>query len=186
MVEALRQQGRLLLIAMWLGAGVFFAAVVAPGAFEVLPTSELAGRIVGRTLSWLNISGTVLSLVLFASAWAARRRSATAGERHLRLAEMIALAVMWLATVATEFAINKRIARLRMDHEVASLAPTDPVRIEFGMLHGASVIVFGVSLLAALIALLVIVRRRFVTSLKRKEEKDSGNNRAPAAVAQQL
>ena len=56
---------RLLLLASWLGAAVFFSAAVAPSAFRVLKAfslpnaSEMAGAIVTRTLSVINTSGFV-------------------------------------------------------------------------------------------------------------------------------
>lgn len=158
MIEALRHHGRSLLVASWLGAAILFAAVVAPGAFRVLPTSELAGRVVGHTLSWLNVSGVVMSLALLL---ARGRREDAVGSERLRRIESFALASMCLATGATEFVINKRIANLRSAHDIASLAKSDPARVEFGMLHGASVVVFGVGVAAAVVALLVIVRRDY-------------------------
>lgn len=145
---------RALLIAAWLGAALFFAGVVAPAAFAVLPTSELAGRVVARSLSWLNIAGVVLGVVLAAY---------TAGEmrgrmRRPRSIEYISLVVFFVSNLATVGFINLRIARLRERYDIASLAAGDPIRAEFGMLHGASVIVFAAGIVAALITLLMIVR----------------------------
>jgi hypothetical protein len=39
---------RALLIALWLGAACFFSFAVAPSAFGVLPSRELAGSVVSR------------------------------------------------------------------------------------------------------------------------------------------
>ena len=147
---------RALGIAAWLGAALFFAGVVAPAAFDVLPTSELAGRVVARSLSWLNVAGVVLGVLLAAY---------TAGEmrgrmsRRPRIIEYGAVALFLVANVATEFVINRRIAGLRAANDIASLAADDPVRAEFGMLHGASVIVFAAGVVAATVALVMIVRR---------------------------
>ena len=53
---------RLLLVALWLGAAVFFIAV-AQSSFAVLPSRELAGSVVSRTLMVLNsVSYTHLTL----------------------------------------------------------------------------------------------------------------------------
>ena len=55
---------------MWLGAALFFSAVVAPGAFAVMRSyhlanaSEMAGAVVNRNLSAVNISGFVVGLLL--------------------------------------------------------------------------------------------------------------------------
>src|SRR6266550_7957004 len=66
---------RLLLLASWLGAAIFFSAAVAPAAFRVLRAfnlpnaSEIAGALVNRTLSVVNTSGFVLSVLLLISAF---------------------------------------------------------------------------------------------------------------------
>src|SRR5256885_15706577 len=66
---------RLLLLASWLGAAIFFSAAVAPSAFRVLRAfnlpnaSEIAGAIVSRTLSVVNTSGFVLSVLLLITAF---------------------------------------------------------------------------------------------------------------------
>ncbi|MDQ3802031.1 MAG: DUF4149 domain-containing protein, partial [Acidobacteriota bacterium] len=58
---------RTFLLALWLGAAVFFAAAVAQSAFAVLPSRELAGAIVNRTLAILNYGGMIIGLILLAS-----------------------------------------------------------------------------------------------------------------------
>ena len=59
---------RLLLLSIWLGAAVFFIAV-AQSAFAVLPQRELAGAVVNRTLSILNVGGLVVALILIATSF---------------------------------------------------------------------------------------------------------------------
>ena len=54
---------RLLLLAVWLGAAVFFIGV-AQSAFAVLPERELAGLVVNKTLSILNYGGIVIAALL--------------------------------------------------------------------------------------------------------------------------
>src|SRR6185436_8279674 len=66
---------RLLLLACWLGAAIFFSAAVAPSAFGVLRgfnltnAGEIAGAIVNRTLSAVNTTGFVLSVLLLITAF---------------------------------------------------------------------------------------------------------------------
>ena len=61
---------RLILLACWFGAALFFGAVVAPAAFGVLRSfglanaSEIAGGIVTRSLSVINIAGFLIALLL--------------------------------------------------------------------------------------------------------------------------
>ena len=47
------------ILGAWLGALGLFGAVVARAAFRVLPSSELAGAMVGATLGPLQLAGAV-------------------------------------------------------------------------------------------------------------------------------
>src|SRR2546430_1569733 len=49
-----------LLLAVWIGAALLFALVVAPAAFAVLPSRTLAGALVGRGLPVIFYGGGVL------------------------------------------------------------------------------------------------------------------------------
>src|SRR5919202_5773658 len=62
---------RLLLAALWLGGAVFFSFVVAPAVFQVLPTRELAGAVVTRTIAVVNVGGFAVGLLLLASVFVA-------------------------------------------------------------------------------------------------------------------
>jgi len=44
----------LLSLVVWIGGLIFFAFVLAPTAFQVLPNTHLAGNMVGRALSKLH------------------------------------------------------------------------------------------------------------------------------------
>jgi uncharacterized membrane protein len=48
---------RLLSMVVWVGGLVFFAFVLAPTAFRVLPSTHLAGSVVGATLNILHPVG---------------------------------------------------------------------------------------------------------------------------------
>ena len=70
---------RVAFIAAWLGLAIYFSAVVAPSAFAVLRSfnlanaGEIAGTIVSRALSVVNKSGLLLSLLLLVSAPAVKK-----------------------------------------------------------------------------------------------------------------
>jgi len=150
---------RLLLIAMWLGAALFLGVAVAPGAFAVLAASrELAGAIVSRNLAAVNTCGFIIGLLLLLSApvFHHAKRKAT-----LR-AEMIALAVVAMATGAGQWIIRARLEQLRllMKVPVDAVAANDPLRISFGQWHVYSVIALGVALLAALAAFFLMAHRK--------------------------
>lgn len=149
---------RLVLVAVWLGAAVFFSFAVAPSAFAVLPSRELAGAIVGRTLSIVNAGGFIISLLLLASMMFSRR--AVNGRRRL-LAELVSLVLIASATGVGQWVIAARLQALRaaMGRPIDELAQHDPLRVGFGSLHGYSVLALSVAMLAAVVALLLIARR---------------------------
>ena len=154
---------RVLLIALWLGAAVFFSAVVAPSVFAVLRSfhlsnaNEIAGTIVTRTLSVVNTGGFLIGLLLLASAFLFRR---TTTRRALR-AEVAALLLVTITTGLGQWIIAARMLSLRaaMGRPVDEVAQNDPVRVAFNSLHGYSVGALGLGILAGLVALLMIARR---------------------------
>ncbi|HEX8180156.1 MAG TPA: DUF4149 domain-containing protein [Pyrinomonadaceae bacterium] len=152
------QDARLLLIAVWLGAAVFFSFAVAPSAFTVLPTRELAGNLVTRTLGVVNVAGLIISLLLLASAFVGRR--AVRGRRWLL--ELFALALVALTTFVGHWLINARLLALRraLGRPIDEVAAGDPLRVAFNSLHGYSVAALTVGMIAGAGALLLIARRR--------------------------
>ena len=150
---------RLLLVALWLGAALF-SLVVAQVAFAVLPTRELAGALVGRTLAVLNMSGCAISLLLLATWWLGRSRAESA-TRRARLVEAVALVGLALATGVNQWVVTARLQALRaaMPGPVEALAKDDPLRVQFGALHGISVLVLGVGIIAAFVAFFAAAQR---------------------------
>jgi hypothetical protein len=131
------------LLAAWLGAALLAAAVVAPAAFAVLPTRALAGALVGRILPPVFVAGIVVGAAAAALQW-----GTGGGHRAARIG--LAL-VVTVACAAAELGVAPRIARIRaqIGPSVEALAPTDARRREFGRLHGVSVALLGVGVLAA-------------------------------------
>lgn len=152
----------MILVAGWLGAAVFFSAVVAPAAFSVLRSfqianaSEIAGAIVNRSLSAINVSGFVIALVALLVGLMVRGGS----QRIWFLLELLALIVMAFMTAVGQWVIATRIRALRaaLSVPVDQLAMTDPQRVNFNSLHRYSVIALSVAIIAALIASLVFTR----------------------------
>ncbi|HQZ96462.1 MAG TPA: DUF4149 domain-containing protein [Pyrinomonadaceae bacterium] len=160
---------RLLVLAIWLGAAVFFIGV-AQAAFAVLPQRELAGAVVNRTLAILNFSGMAISVFLILTSMLATSRISKLWlwvERFLLLVIAAACAVgqfvigLWLASVRAQ--IGKPIDDVPLD---------DPLRIQFNMLHEYSVWVLFAGMVAALIAFFIIANRKF-SSAPAKAEKDN-------------
>lgn len=154
---------RLLLVALWLGAAVFFSAAVAPSAFGVLRrfavphANELAGSIVTRTLSVVNTGGFIVGLLLLASAFLFRR----AVTRRAFYAEVISLALLAIMTGVGQWVIAAKMLALRagMGRPIDEVAQNDPARIAFSSLHGYSVTALAVGIVAAVVSLLLIARR---------------------------
>jgi hypothetical protein len=64
MKVAARLQAATVLVTAWLGASLITVAVVAPGAFAVLPSRSMAGTMVGRVLPSLFVAGIVTGVVV--------------------------------------------------------------------------------------------------------------------------
>jgi hypothetical protein len=148
---------RTFLIALWLGAAVFFTAAVAQSAFAVLPSRELAGAIVNRTLAILNYSGIVIGLILLASSMVNK-------EKVNRLKLWVEQGLLLLLTAACafgQFVIGARLHNIRrqIGRPIDELAVDDPLRIAFGALHGYSVMVLAFAMLAALVVYFLIAHR---------------------------
>lgn len=154
---------RLLLLGLWLGAAVFFSSVVAPSVFSVLRAfqlpnvGEIAGTLVTRTLSVVNVSGFIISLFLLVSAFAFGKGL---GKRSffLELASLIVVAVS-TGTGQWVIAAKMRALRVAMVLPVDQVPIDDPRRVAFNRLHGYSVTTLSIAMIAALIAFLIIAYR---------------------------
>jgi hypothetical protein len=144
----------LLLLALWLGASVFFSFVVAPGVFAVLPTRELAGTVVNRTLFVLNTSGFMTGILLLVNSFLTQKGAKILWER-------ISFLVLTITSAIGEFVIaaQLRSLRLQMGRPVDDVPVDDPLRLMFNNLHGYSVIVLLIGMFAAIIAFFLITRR---------------------------
>ena len=129
------QHLRLLLLGLWLGAALFFSATVAPAAFSVLRSfqlansGELAGGIVTRTLTTVNTCGFVIAVLLLLTAFLFRRP----GAKRAWYAELVLLAVLALATGASQWIISPKMVALRASFGVPidQVARDNPGRMAF-------------------------------------------------------
>lgn len=148
---------RLLLIAIWLGAAVFFSFGVAPGVFAVLPTRELAGAVVSRTLGIINTGGFGIGLLLLATVVPFK----SVVSRRAFFAETISLVLIALSTYVGKWVIASQMQTLRaaMGRPIDEVATGDPLRIAFNSLHSYSVAALSIAMVAAIVSLLLIARR---------------------------
>lgn len=149
---------RLLLLAIWLGASVFFVGL-AQSVFAVIAERELAGAVVNRNLTILNYGGMAIAVLLILTSLLGTARISTFWlwiERFLLLIVAAACAVsqfvvgFWLASV-----------RAQIGRPIDELALDDPLRIQFNTLHEYSVWVLFTGMIAALLAFFIISNRKF-------------------------
>ncbi len=148
---------RLLLVSLWLGAAVFFIGV-AQTAFAVLPERELAGAMVSRTLALVNYSGLAVSLFLLATTLIGQSQAS----RFWLWTERFLLLALASACAIGQFVIAwwLLLVRQEMGRPIDQVAPEDPMRIQFNMLHEYSVWVLAAGMGAALISFFIIANRQ--------------------------
>lgn len=149
---------RLLILAIWLGAAVFFI-FVAQGAFAVLPQREMAGAIVNRSLTVLNLGGIGIATLLVLTSFLGRARI---GGVSLWI-ERILIITLGAACAIGQFVVGFWLASVReqMGVPIDQVAADDPLRMQFNQLHMWSQWVLMAAMIAALIAFFVISNRRF-------------------------
>ena len=158
---------RLLLLAIWLGAAVFFIAV-AQSAFAVLPQRELAGAVVSRTLVVLEFGGMAIFVILLLTSFISSSRVSS----FWLWVERILLTIATLACVVGQFVFGVWISlkRSEINRPIDELAPDDPLLAQFNMLHEYSVWTLFIGMIAALIAFFIIANRKFAKKTSAADE----------------
>lgn len=147
----------LLSLIVWIGGLIFFAFVLAPTSFQVLPNSHLAGSVVGRSLVKLHWMAIVSGLVFLASSLLYNRM--IDGAAHAFASRHILICLMLALTLISQFGIIPRMDTLRASLGDVNAAPIDnPQRIQFDALHVWSTRVEGAVLLLGLIAAYMTAR----------------------------
>jgi uncharacterized membrane protein len=148
----------ILSLVVWVGGIAFFAFVLAPTAFAVLPTTHLAGSVVAVTLSKLHWIGIVCGIAFLICSMGLQRvvrgRARPLAMPHLLLYAMLAL------TCISQFAVMPKMARLRVSvGEIESVPVANPARAQFEALHVWSVRLEGAVLLFGVLAVYSTARR---------------------------
>lgn len=150
---------RLLLTALWLGCAVFFIGV-AQSAFSVLDVPEiangreLAGAVVNRNLTIVNLSGLIIGAILiFTSFWGTKNLS-----RIGAWTERVLLILMTAACAVGQFVIITWMSFIRsqLGKPLVEIAADDPLLIRFNQLHQYSQWVLLTAMITALLAFFVI------------------------------
>lgn len=144
----------LLALAVWLGGLIFFSFVVAPTVFApgILPSRELAGNVVNRSLGTMHIMGLVCGVIFLAASFAYGHFV----EHAIRPFAPIHLIVclMLILTVVAQLGVAPKMAALRTDMGVIDTIPqSDARRVQFNALHqwstrlGGSILFLGLGVL---------------------------------------
>lgn len=132
----------LLALAIWLGGLLFFGAVLAPVAFTVLPSTHLAGAVVGTALRHLHVIGFICGIVLVVT----QLLLGPQGRRRAFAASLVLIAVMLALTAVSQLALipamdehhARALAGLSADADLDSVPRDNPDRAAFDRLHNIS------------------------------------------------
>jgi uncharacterized membrane protein len=124
----------LLSLVVWIGGLIFFAFVLAPTAFQVLPSTHLAGNVVGRALSKLHWIAIISGVIYLISSLLYSRL--TDGTAHVFSGRHVLLCMMLALTLVSQFWIMPRMDTLRAQvSDFASVPVDNPARVQFDALH---------------------------------------------------
>jgi len=148
----------LLSLVVWIGGLIFFSFVLAPTVFAVLPTRQLAGSVVSRSLGimhWMAITcGVVFAITSMIDSRIVNGVAEPLAARNLIVYAMIIL------TLVGMFGIASRMLALREQMNPIDAVPHDDARrVEFNRLHHWSTRIEG-SVLVLGLALLYLTARR--------------------------
>jgi uncharacterized membrane protein len=148
----------LLALIVWIGGIIFFAFVLAPTLFGVLPTTKLAGDVVNATLTklhWMGlISGVVFLICSLVYNW----------QKHVQLRPFalshIFVVLMLAFTMVSQFGITPSMRELRSN---PAIMDSSAGRTDFDRLHVWSTRLEGGVLLLGL-GVAMLTARRFGNS----------------------
>lgn len=140
----------LLAIALWIGGMAFFSFMAAPSIFQVL-TREDAGKVVSDIFPKYYWQGIICGAIALAA-------SVVLGVRErwniLLIVRTIVIGVMVIGILYSVVILQPKIQAVKAHiTSFESLSPTDPLRLEFGRLHGRS---FSVNAAVLLLGVVVV------------------------------
>jgi uncharacterized membrane protein len=152
----------LLALVVWIGGIIFFAFIMAPTLFTVLPTTRLAGEVVSPTLTklhWMGlISGVLFLLCSVLYNWRKYAQLRLFTTVHLFIVLMLAL------TAVSQFSITPRMRAIRSQNtaeDVIQVADPNlhPEPSQFERLHTWSTRTEGAVLVLGLGVVVLMARR---------------------------
>ena len=144
----------LLALIAWVGGIIFFAFVLAPTLFTVLPV-QLAGNVVSPSLTKLHWIGLVAGLVFLICSLAYNR--VKYGQFRLFSPSHVLVALMLLLTAVSQFSVTPRMRELREGRLDLDASRS---HAEFDRLHQWSTRLEGGVLLLGLMVVVLTARER--------------------------
>ncbi len=132
-----------LLLGGWVGSWALFGLVIAPTAFRVLPSTEIAGTVIGPVLTTLHLFGAAAGFGVSAIAAVFRRG-------RLRVALPLLLAV---ACLYSQFGVSAEISEIR--DQVFGPEGNEALAARWGSLHRLSLGIY-LTVSGAILWLLVL------------------------------
>ena len=150
---------RMYAMVAWVGGLAFFAFVVAPVAFNSLPSAHEAGIVVGgtlRVLHWIGLIGGGGFCLATGWLWLWAEVPARVGFAR----QLVLTAVMLLVTAYSQFRVfpAMELGRAVAGGEVETASLDKPGRVDFERLHGLSEKLEGFVLLCGLGVVFVLSR----------------------------
>jgi hypothetical protein len=143
-------------LVIWLG-GLFFFPVTAAAAFGTIADTHVAGTIVAQCLATLHHEGLVAGcwIILFLLLGIVLR----VYRRSMFIGVLVTL-VMLGFTAYSQFSIIPRMEhdRIAAGGAIDAVPKTNPLHVDFDRLHGVSVHVEEVVMLAGLVLLILLAR----------------------------
>jgi Domain of unknown function (DUF4149) len=150
-----------LALAAWLGALAFFP-VVAATAFSGLPSTHMAGLVVGSSLLKLHDMGFICGAIFLICSLIYNR--VLLGRPRVFAISHVLIVLMLALTAVSQFRIIPQMESLRVAVvEIDQLAPADPIRVQFDSLHVWSTRVEGAVLVLGIV-LLYLTSKRLATT----------------------
>jgi hypothetical protein len=162
-------------VALAIGPALFFGAIVAPNAFRLLPTRDLAASLTSPVLSGACVLAEVAFGVLFATSWVLTRDGVPRLTRSLLT--RLPVAGFFAALVIRELLIPP-IDRIRAEAPglIDNLPAADPSRLLLDRYHRLATGLFG-AMLAVAFAVLVLTAR--VLAVRRSQPSAPSASRPP-------
>jgi uncharacterized membrane protein len=142
----------LLSLTLWIGGMAFFSFIAAPSVFKVLPRDE-AGTVVTEIFPKYYWEGVICGVIALGTSLALGMHTRWS---VLLIVRTILLGVMIIGVLYSVLVLEPQIHAVKAQiTSFESLSPTDPLRLEFGRLHGRSFSINAAVLLLGVIVLFI-------------------------------